>query len=145
MNNYYIKPFAVLVWIFEKPFTKVSFEIYKKNCFHMATVHKHHYTYENEFICLLTWYKMSLQKTQIFQYLLIWLVHCEIFHLFCLSKPVESRVMESLNSDILLFAILTSRVVCVSIRDWTSSVVGRTSSWRRREHAVPKTNSFRWK
>lgn len=67
----------------------------------------------------------------------------EIFHLFCLSKPVESKVMESLNTDILLLAILTSSVVCVSMRDWTSSVVGRTSSWGRRKQVVTNICSFK--
>lgn len=46
----------------------------------------------------------------------------------CSLMSVGSRPAEPLKSETLLAAILASRVTCVSMRDWTSSVVGRTSS-----------------
>lgn len=49
-------------------------------------------------------------------------------HPLPLSNSVGSSVADPVNRDILLAAILTSRVACVSMRDWTSSVVGRNSS-----------------
>lgn len=67
---------------------------------------------------------------------------CEVSHPLSSSMSVGSRVAEPLNRDTLLAAILASRVVCVSMRDWTSSVVGRTSSCtrERRVHLTPGTN-----
>ena len=57
-------------------------------------------------------------------------VQREASHPLSSPKSDGSRVAEPLNRDTLLAAILASRVECVSMRDWTSSVVGRTSSCR---------------
>lgn len=54
---------------------------------------------------------------------------CVISHPVSCSMSVGSRVAEPLNRDTLLAAIFASRVACVSMSDWTSSVVGRTSSY----------------
>lgn len=131
-----------------KLFTKMRFKWFKKNYFQIVTVSKYLYAYKNELLYTVSFFGINtiLQKFfrentdfSIFTDLVI-----EIFYLFWLSKPDESRVAESLNSDILLFAILASRVVCVSIRDWTSSVVGRTSSWGKVENTQSqKTSSLR--
>lgn len=51
-------------------------------------------------------------------------------HPLCSPAPSGPMVPEPLKSDTLLAAILASRVACVSMRDWTSSVVGLISSCR---------------
>lgn len=55
-------------------------------------------------------------------------VHQVRTDLVCWLMCDGSRVAEPVNRDTLLAAILVSRVECASMRDWTSSVVGRASS-----------------